>query len=599
MAFLDEGDGLGLGQDAGQLEEAGLHDRVDPETQAELARDLQGVDVVDLDLLVDDRPLHVRGQVLEDVLGLPVGIDEEDPALADPLEDVQAADVGGFVQGDEIHGVEEILRLDGALAEAQVGDGDTAGLFGVVLEIALAEHVRVVGDDLDGVLVGADRAVRAVAPELAADRAGELGVEDGAHGDGGVGDVVVDADGEAVGRRAVEVIVDGLDHGRREFLGREAVAAADHLEPAPGEGHGDVEEERLADGAGLLGPVEDRDLLDGLGQGGVERLGVEGPVQAHLDQTQLGALGVQVVDRLLGRLGAGAHHDDDLLGIRGAEVIEQVVLAADHRGHLVHVMLDDAGALVVVLVDRFPALEVDVGVLLADLEHGPLGIEGAAPEGLQVLGLEQPGQRFIGRDVDLFDDVRGPEAVEEVQERDPAPEGREVGDDRQVLAFLDRAGAGQGEAGVAGGHDVAVVPEDRQGLAGQRAGRDQEDRRQHLAGDLVHVGQHEHQALGRGEGRGQGARRERAVDRARGAALGLHLDDVHFLAEDVLAAVGGPLVRQLAHRRGRRDGVDRRDLGISVGHVRRRRVPVDRLVIRFHPILLRRPGRRKIKNPIP
>ncbi len=47
-----------------------------------------------------------------------------------------------------------------------------------------------------------------------------------------------------------------------------------------------------------------------------------------------------------------------------------------------------------------------------------------------------------------------------------------------------------------------------------------------LARDLVHVRQHQQQALRRGEGRRQRAGLERPVDRAGGAALALHLDDV-------------------------------------------------------------------------
>ena len=119
--LLHQGDGLVLGQDAGELEEAGLHDRVDAQAQAELAGHLQGVDGVDLDLLVDDRPLHVLGQVLEDLGGLPVGVDEERPALADALEDVEPADVGGLVEGDEIDRVEEVLRLDRAACRSGGG----------------------------------------------------------------------------------------------------------------------------------------------------------------------------------------------------------------------------------------------------------------------------------------------------------------------------------------------------------------------------------------------------------------------------------------------------------------------------------------------
>ena len=61
----------------------------------------------------------------------------------------------------------------GLVAEAQVADGDAAGLLGVILEVCLNVLVGVVADDLDGVLVGANGAVAAQTPELALDGAGE------------------------------------------------------------------------------------------------------------------------------------------------------------------------------------------------------------------------------------------------------------------------------------------------------------------------------------------------------------------------------------------------------------------------------------------
>jgi hypothetical protein len=87
------------------------------------------------------------------------------------------------------------------------------------------------------------------------------------------------------------MVGDGLDHGRRELLGGQAVAAADDLDRPAGEGQGDVEIERLADRAGLLGPVEDGDLPGRGRDGRVEGGGVEGPVEADLDETELGARG--------------------------------------------------------------------------------------------------------------------------------------------------------------------------------------------------------------------------------------------------------------------------------------------------------------------
>ena len=52
-----------------------------------------------------------------------------------------------------------------------MGDRDTAGLFGVILEVRLDIFVRVITDNLGGVLVRTHRTVAAETPELALYRA--------------------------------------------------------------------------------------------------------------------------------------------------------------------------------------------------------------------------------------------------------------------------------------------------------------------------------------------------------------------------------------------------------------------------------------------
>lgn len=54
-----------------------------------------------------------------------------------------------------------------------------------------------------------------------------------------------------------------------------------------------------------------------------------------------------------------------------------------------------------------------------------------------------------------------------------------------------------------------------------------------LSRDLVHIGDHQQQALGRGVRGGQGTGAQRAVDSTGGTGLGLHLDDLDLGAEDV------------------------------------------------------------------
>ena len=78
--------------------------------------------------------------------------------------------------GDEVSLVDVVGRTDGLVAETQVGNGDAAGLLGVILEVSLNVLVSVIADDLDGVLVSADGAVAAQTPELALDGAGSCGV---------------------------------------------------------------------------------------------------------------------------------------------------------------------------------------------------------------------------------------------------------------------------------------------------------------------------------------------------------------------------------------------------------------------------------------
>ena len=143
-------------------------------------------------------------------------------------------------------------------------------------------------------------------------------------------------------------------------------------------------------------------------------------------------------------------------------------------------------------------------------------------------------------------------------------------------ASCTRDGGEQREAGLPDRHHVGVVAEDGQALRGQRPGRHVQDRGGQLPGDLVHVGDHQQQALRRGERGGQRAALQRAVQRARRAALALHLHHRRHAAPQVRPALAGPLVGQLGHGRGRGDRVDAAHLVEPVGDRHRRLVAVDR-----------------------
>ena len=294
----------------------------------------------------------------------------------------------------------------------------------------------------------------------------------------------------------------------------------------------------------------------------------------HRHHADLAALRREVVHGLLQRLGHRTHRHDHLLGILGAVVGERLVFAARDLGDLGHRLGHHVGHGVVELVRSLARLEVDVGVLRRTARHGVLGIQRTAAELAERIAVEEGRERRLVDELDLLDLVRSAESVEEVHEGHARTQRHDVGHARQVHHLLHGRGGQHGEAGLACGHDVLVVAEDRQRLRGQRAGRDMEHAGQQLARDLVHIGDHQQEALRRGEGGGEGTALQRAVHGARGAGLRLHLDDLHGFAEYVLAALCRPLVHQLGHGRGGGDGIDGRHFREHVCHVSRRIVAV-------------------------
>ena len=112
-----------------------------------------------------------------------------------------------------------------------------------------------------------------------------------------------------------------------------------------------------------------------------------------------------------------------------------------------------------------------------------------------------------------------------------------------------------------------MVTKNGQRMGREGTGRYVEHARQHLTGDLVHIGDHQQQALRSGVGGGQGAGIQRAVNGTGSAALRLHLNHLYRLAEQVLFAIGSPLVHVLCHGRGGSDGENARHFSKRIAYV--------------------------------
>ena len=158
--------------------------------------------------------------------------------------------------------------------------------------------------------------------------------------------------------------------------------------------------------------------------------------------------------------------------------------------------------------------------------------------------------------------------------RNPSKKCRNGTRDRSVAAWATSAkscaSCTELDASIANPVDRAAItslwsPKIDKRVRRDGAGGDVDHGGRELAGDLEHVRQHQQQALRGGERGRHRTGLERAVERARGARLRLHLDHFGHRSPQVRASFGGPRVGVLAHRRRGRDRVDRDHFRQGVG----------------------------------
>ena len=286
----------------------------------------------------------------------------------------------------------------------------------------------------------------------------------------------------------------------------------------------------------------------------------------------------------MGGVGARTHHDDHALGIGCAGVVEQVIGTAYDLGKLGHDRLDFIRAGVVIRIAGFARLKEDVGVLRAAPQHRMIRRKRALAVLEDTIHIDEGAHVVFGEHFDFVDFMRSAEAVKKMQEGDAGFERGGMGDERQVHRLLHGVRREQSEPGGSAVHHVGVVAENRESVGGDRARADMKYRCRQFAGDLVHVRDHQQQALGRGEGRGQGSGLERAVNRSGGAAFALHFNHMGDGAPDVGHIFRHPLIGPFAHVGRRCDGINGDDLVEAVGDTGDGFVAVHGLKLTFHDI---------------
>ena len=536
----------------GDAEECRLQDGVGAIAQAYLLGNLGGVDIVDVDVVVGKVFLHAVGQVVGQLVALPHCVEQEGAVLLQAACHIIHVQVGLHVAGHKVWRCHQVGGVDGLVAETQVRAGEAARLLAVVGEIGLAVLVGVVAYDLHRVLVGSHCAVGTQSVEFGLEHALVAHVDFLFLRQRGEGDVVDNANGEVVfGHWQRQVLVD------REYLGRSSVFRAQPVTTAHDERsilgaveavlH--VEIQGLAVGARFLGAVEHGDALGCAGHGCQEMLGRERTVEVYCNQAHFLSLGSEVVDHFAYGFGHRAHCNDHTLGIGCAIVVKETVVAACDFVYLVDVFFYYGRNVVVVLIARLAVLEEDIGILVGAAGHRMVRIHCAVAEAGQSLAVQERLKVFLLQCLHFLNLVAGAESVEEIKEWHAALDCTQVCNCSQVHHLLHRPLAEHGKSRLTRCHHVLVVAEDAQRVRGQRAGCDVEHAWQQLAGNFIHVGYHQQQALRCRIGCGECTCLQRPVHSTGCTGFALHFLHRYCLAEDVFAPGGGPLVNVLGHGR--------------------------------------------------
>ena len=419
------------GDDIGQLEESRLQNGVGPVAQTQFFCLGNGVAGIYLNIVLGKIPLGVSRQMLTQFFHIPAAVQQEGAAWLDVLNYFIFFHIRRIVAGHKICLRNEISGLDRAVAEAQMRDGDAAGFFGVIFKVGLNVHISVVTDDLDGVLVGAHRTVRAKAPEFTGNSACRDGVRFFCNGNGQMRYIISDAYCKAVQRRGRLAVAECSDDtAGRGVFGAQAITAAADLQACTllGRKSGNhIQIQGFSCGAGIFTAIQHDNRLCSGGNGSNKTVCCEGTEQADFDEPHFFAFFQQVVDSFLCGVADRTHGNQNGFCIGCTIVVKQLIICADFGIDLIHVIFHNAGNCLIIDVGSFAGLEEDVGVLSAAAHKRMVGIDGSIPEGLHSVHIHHFRQVLIIPNFDFLHLMGGAEPIEEVEERNPAANGSQMG----------------------------------------------------------------------------------------------------------------------------------------------------------------------------
>ena len=163
---------LSIGITSGQFEECSLHYHVDSGSKADFFCDFPCIDSIEINAFsLPDLSLPLPGACCSISSSDHRQLSRNVPPFFQILQHIVLSDVCLVMAGYEIRLVDKICGLYRMFPESQVRYCQTSGFLGVVCEISLGIHVRLVTNDLDSSFVCTYCTIRTQTPELTLDSA--------------------------------------------------------------------------------------------------------------------------------------------------------------------------------------------------------------------------------------------------------------------------------------------------------------------------------------------------------------------------------------------------------------------------------------------
>ena len=294
-----------------------------------------------------------------------------------------------------------------------------ACLHGVIGEVSLCIFVSIEADDGDGVLVSANRAVAAEAPDFSGNLARIFDVEVFCR-QGSEGNIINDTDSEVVLRCILfEVFVYSCDLTRCGIFRGETITAAydsDITTAGLYESHLNVQVQRFCYAAGFFRAVHNGNFLNSCRNSVNEMFNRERTIEVNLNHADFFAVCVEVINRITNCFSSGAHDNDQFFCIFRTIVVEQFVVPTSQFVDFIHVVLYYVRDGSNFFVSAFFCLEEDIRVNSRTTSVRMFRVQAVFTESFELFVVNQFSQIVVVEGFDTLHFVRRTETIKYVHE---------------------------------------------------------------------------------------------------------------------------------------------------------------------------------------